>query len=190
MEGDAMYFNVPGPENTGETLKIAVREAIGRKIPEIVVATTTGTTAFTAAEEVRNQGYGGKLICVTHVYGSRENGKNPLPEEDREKLKKQGVILCTAAHALSGAERCLSRKFQGAYPVEIIAHTLRMLGQGMKVCVEITAMALDAGLIQYGVPVLGVGGTGRGADTAVIITPGYTNAILETKVHEILCKPL
>ena len=184
-----MYFNLPGPENTGETLKIAVREAMERQISYIVAATTTGATAFACAEEVRKQGYKGKLICVTHVYGSRENGKNPLPEEDREKLKNQGVQFCTAAHALSGAERCLSRKFQGVYPVEMIAHTLRILGDGMKVCVEITAMALDAGLIPYGKQVIGVGGTGRGADTAVIITPSYTNAILGSRVNEILCKP-
>ena len=184
-----MYYDSPGPEHTGETLKIAVHEAMDRKINEIVVATTTGATAFAAAEEAGKQGYRGKLICVTHVYGSRENGKNPLPEDDREKLKGMGVILCTAAHALSGAERCLSRRFQGIYPAEIIAHTLRMLGSGMKVCVEITAMALDAGLIPCGIPVIAAGGTGRGADTAVIITPAYTNAILEAKIHEILCKP-
>ena len=184
-----MYFNVPGSDNTGETLKIAVRTAIERQISHIVVATTTGATAFAAAEEVRKQVYGGTLVCVTHVYGSRENGKNPIPESDREKLKSQGVVLCTAAHALSGAERCMSRKFQGVYPVEIIAHTLRMLGAGMKVCVEIAAMALDAGLIPYGKPVIAVGGTGKGADTAVTISPAYTNAIFDTKVHEILCKP-
>ena len=184
-----MYFEKAGQENTGEALRIALREAGERQIPYVLAASTTGATAFALAEEGRKQGYGGKLICVSHVYGSKENGKNPIPEEDREELKKQGIILCTAAHALSGAERALSRKFQGTYPVEIIAHTLRMLGQGMKVCVEIGAMALDAGLIPWGQPVIALGGTGRGADTAVILSPSYTNAILDTKIHEILCKP-
>ena len=184
-----MYFNSSGPENTGEALKIAVREAGERKISYILAASTSGATAFALAEEGRKQGYRGKLICVSHVYGSRENGKNPIPEGDREELKKLGMIICTAAHALSGAERGLSRKFQGVYPVEIIAHTLRMLGAGMKVCVEIGAMALDAGLIPWGQPVIALGGTSRGADTAVILSPAYTNAILDTKIHEILCKP-
>ena len=184
-----MYFDSPGPENTVETVKIAVGEAVKRQIPCIVVASNTGTTARTLVEESRAQKYGGKLICVPHVYGFKEGGKNELLDEDRAALENHGVKICIAAHALSGTERGLSRKFQGVYPVEIIAHTLRMLGQGTKVCVEIAVMALDAGLVPYGKPVIALGGTGRGADTAAILTPGYSNSVLDTKIHEILCKP-
>jgi len=184
-----MYFDSPGPENTGETVKIAVREAVERRIPCIVVASNTGATARALAVESRALSYGGKLICVPHVYGFREGGKNELTEEDRAALEGLGVKICVAAHALSGAERALSRKFQGVYPVEIIAHTLRMLGQGTKVCVEIAVMALDAGLLPYGKPVIAIGGSGRGADTAALLTPGYSSSVLDTKIHEILCKP-
>jgi len=184
-----MYFDSPGPENTGETIKIAVREAKERQISHIVVASNTGATAFALAEEARKQGYNGKLVCVTHVCGFKENLINELSDENREKLEKQGIRTCTAAHALSGAERCLSRKFQGSYPVEIIAHTLRMLGQGLKVGLETSVMALDAGLIPYGKPVIALGGTGRGTDTAAILTPGYSNSVLDSRIHEIICKP-
>jgi len=184
-----MYFDSPGPENTVETAKTAVREAKERQISHIVVASNTGATAFALAEEARKQGYDGALICVSHVYGFKENGKNELSDENREKLEKQGVRICTAAHALSGAERCLSRKFQGVNPVEIIAHTLRMQGQGLKVCVEIAVMSLDAGLVPYGKPVIALGGTGQGADTAAILTPGYSSSVLDTRIHEIICKP-
>ena len=75
------------------------------------------------------------------------------------------------------------------YPVEIIAHTLRMISAGTKVCVEIGAMAMDAGVLEYGKPVVCIGGTGRNADTACVVTPSYTASILETKVNEFLCKP-
>ena len=184
-----MYFDSPGPENTGETAKIAINRAKELRISHIVVASNTGAAAFALAEEGRKQAYSGKLVCVTHVYGFKEGGKNELSDEDRQKLESQGIRLCTAAHTLSGAERALSRKFQGVYPVEIIAHTLRMFGQGMKVCVEIAAMALDAGLIPFGEPVLALGGSGRGADTAAILTPGYSSSVLDTMIHEILCKP-
>ena len=184
-----MYFDSPGPENTGETVKIAVQEAVRRQIPCIVVASNTGATVRALAEEGRKQGYSGVIVCVTHVCGFKEAGKNELSDEDRTALESQGVKVYTAAHALSGAERALSRKFQGVYPVELIAHTLRMLGQGTKVCVEIAAMALDAGLVPYGKPVIALGGTGRGADTAAILTPGYSSSIFDTKIHEILCKP-
>jgi hypothetical protein len=97
--------------------------------------------------------------------------------------------VLTTTHVLSGAERGLSRKFGGVYPVEIIAHTLRMFGQGVKVCVEVAVMALDAGMIPYGEEVIAVGGTGRGADTAVIIKPAHANSILDTWISEIICKP-
>ena len=40
-------------------------------------------------------------------------------------------------------------KFKGVYPTDIVAMALRLLGQGFKVCVEISVMALDAGLIPY-----------------------------------------
>ena len=50
-------------------------------------------------------------------------------------------------------------------------------------------MALDCGSIEYGRPVVCVAGTGRGADTVCILTPGYTASLFDTRVHEILCKP-
>ena len=184
-----MHFNKPGTESTGETVRIAIQEAKERQISHVIAASNTGFTAFALAEEARKQGYGGKLICVSHAYGFKENGKNDLADEDREKLERQGVKVHTATHVLSGAERCLSRRFQGIYPVEIIAHSLRMLGQGIKVCVEISVMALDAGLIPYGKPVIALGGTGGGADSASILTPGHGRSILDTRIHEILCKP-
>ena len=184
-----MHFDLPGTGNTAETLRISVSEAKQRQISHIIVASNTGATAFALVEEAKKQGYEGKLICVTHVYGFEENGKNELSDENRSSLEKHGMRVHTTAHALTGAERGLSKKFQGVYPVEMIAHSLRMFGQGMKVCAEIAVMALNAGLIPFGKPVIGIGGTNRGADTASIITPGYSSSILTTKIHEILCKP-
>ena len=184
-----MYFDLPGTENTARTVNIAIEEAIKRQISHIVVASNTGDTIFTLAEEGRKLGFSGHFVCVTHVYGFKEKGTNELSDEKRTELEKQGIRVCTAAHTLTGSERGLSRKFQGVYPVEIIAHTLRMLGQGVKVCVETSVMALDAGLIPYGKQVIALGGTGRGVDTALILTPGYSSSVLDTRIHEILCKP-
>ncbi|MDR3166366.1 MAG: hypothetical protein LBT93_00350 [Treponema sp.] len=184
-----MYFETEGPGNTEETIRIAVQEGRERQISHIVVASNSGKTAEALAEEAEKRGYPGQLVCVTHVYGFREKGTNELGDEGRRALEARGVKVYTASHVLSGAERGLSRKFHGVYPVEIIAHTLRIFGQGVKVSVEIAVMALDGGLIPYGVPVIGIGGTGGGADTAVILIPAHAGAILETRVREVLCKP-
>jgi hypothetical protein len=184
-----MYFNAPGPGNTAAVMELVIQEGLKRNISHIIVASNTGKTAEVLAGEAKKAGYTGKLVCVTHVNGFQENGKNELTGENRARLERLGVQFYTTSHLLSGAERAISRKFQGAYPVEIIAHSLRMLGQGMKVCVEISVMALDGGLIPWGKPVIAIGGSGSGADTAVILSPAHANAIFETKVHEIICKP-
>ena len=63
-----------------------------------------------------------------------------------------------------------------------------MFGQGMKVCVEIVAMAGDAGLIPIG-DVIAVAGTGRGADTVVVVAANSTNRLFDIKIREILAKP-
>jgi hypothetical protein len=129
------------------------------------------------------------VVVVTHVDGMKTPGENEAPADVRKELQDAGAVVITAAHALSGVERSISGKFGGAYPVEIMAHTLRLLSQGVKVCVEISCMALDAGAIAYRRPVVALGGTGRGLDTACVVTAGYSAKIFDTRVHEILCKP-
>ena len=181
-------FEKASPENTLPTLKIAIEKAMELST-DIIFSTTTGASAFTALEVAKELNYTGKLIAVSHVWGMSEAGKNTLSNEDRQKLEEAGMIIVTAGHALSGVERAISGKFGGAYPTEIIAHALRMISAGVKVCVEIGAMAMDAGKSKYGLPVVTIGGTGRGLDTACLITPSYSSKIFETRVHEIMCKP-
>lgn len=178
-----MYFDKPGKENTKETVSEAIKTANERGISYIVVASNTGETAKFF------KGSGLNIIVVSHVYGFSTKGENEMKDEVKGELKDLGMKVITAAHALSGAERGLTKKFGGVYPSEIMAFTLRMFGQGVKVCVEISSMALDAGAIPYDSEIIAVGGTGRGADTAVILKPEYTDDILNTKICEIICKP-
>lgn len=185
---DKMTFSKPGPENTEQTLRLAL-EAAAQNEWALVVASNTGSTAVKLLELAKTNGFSGKIVMVGQVDGFSAPGTNALAAETRALLEEQGVRIVTAAHALSGAERGISRKFGGVYPAELIAASLRMLSQGVKVCVEIAMMALDCGAIPYGRPVVCVGGTGRGADTVCVVTPAYTANLLDTKVHEILCKP-
>ncbi len=181
-------FEHTGMENTQKSLEIAINAAKARDL-DLVIATTGGATIPQALELSKKLDYQGKLVAVTHAFGSRDKGKNILEPAVMEQFRQAGVTVVTAAHALSGAERGLSRKWQGIYPVEIVANTLKMFGQGTKVCVEIAMMALDCGAIDYGRQIIAVGGTGRGADTVCRLTPEYTSDLMGTKIHEILCKP-
>jgi hypothetical protein len=181
-------FEQVSAENTPVAIKLALDKAIELET-DIVLSTTTGASAFMAAELAEKADYKGRIIVITHAWGSKNPGENNLSDENRQKLTDSGLLLVTAAHTLSGVERAMSGKFGGVYPAEIMAHTLRMFSQGVKVCVEIGAMALDAGAIREPRAVVTLGGTGRGLDTVCVLTPGYSAKIFETRIHEILCKP-
>lgn len=179
-------WKTAGPENTTATLETAVRRAATENIRWLVVASNTGATARKALELA-----GDKLsiICITHHVGFQGPGIDEMPDEERCYLSDQGVKILTTTHVLAGVDRSVRTKFGGIYPPEIMANALRMLGQGVKVCVEISIMALDAGLIPYGEPIIAVGGSRSGADTAAIIRPAHSNHVFDLKVEEILCKP-
>ena len=159
-----IVYEVPGKQHTAETLRLAAERARAADVHLVL----------------------DKLVIVGSV---PDKGVQKMRPEVQEALARKGVPLVLASHVLSGAERGLSTKMGGIYPVEIIAHTLRMLSQGVKVCLECSVMALDAGAIPYGEKVVAVGGTGHGADTACTLTPAGANAVLDCKIHEILCKP-
>ncbi len=167
--------------NTQETVELAIKTAREKNIKDIVVASTSGNTL-----DYFKDNHDLHIVGVTTVY---VEGKNKMTEEKRNELEESGIELVTAGHALSGVERCFSRKFGGYGPIEIMAHTLRMFSQGTKVCVECSTMALDAGKIPYNQPIVAVAGSGKGADTILILTPSYTNAVLDTKIHEIVTMP-
>jgi hypothetical protein len=81
------------------------------------------------------------------------------------------------------------KKLQTYELEEIMAYTLRIFGEGMKVACEISLMAADAGLIRTGEPTVAIAGSGRGADTAIVLTAANAQAFFEMKVMEVLCKP-
>ena len=178
-----MIFEKAGRENTAATVELVKKTAAERGIKHIVVASNTGETAALF------KGMDINVVCIGQVSGFTEKGVNVMTKEMKEDLKANGVNVYHTSHALSGVERGISNKAKGMYPAEIISHTLRMLSQGVKVCVEIAIMALDGDMIPYGEEIIAVGGTGRGADTAVIMTPSHANSVFDNRIHEILCMP-
>ena len=83
----------------------------------------------------------------------------------------------------------MRKKFNSSSPGEIIAQSLRMLGVGMKVGIECTVMAADAGLVNTDEDIIAIAGTGSGADTAFVVRPVNSQDLFDLKVKEILCKP-
>lgn len=178
-----MYWNKKGKANTDATLAAALNRGRVLNLKHLVIASSTGATA----EKVLDSGF--EVVCVTSHSGFSGPGKNRMDPAIQQKLQNKGAAILTTTHLLAGVDRALRFKFQGLYPAEIIAGSLRLFGEGLKVCVEISVMALDAGLIPYGEEIIAVGGTGAGADTACVILPAHSNYFFDTVIKEIICKP-
>ncbi|HAD82187.1 MAG: hypothetical protein A2509_00735 [Candidatus Edwardsbacteria bacterium RIFOXYD12_FULL_50_11] len=179
------YFDQSGPVNTEETLRLALSRARDLNIKNILVATTSGATAIRTAEIFPDF----NLVAVTHSTGFSFKDAQELTDGNKQILEKKGVKILTCQHALGGVNRAVRRKMNSYQLDEIIAYTLRTMGQGFKVCLEMALMAADAGLVSVQQEAVAVGGTGSGADTAVVLTPANAQDFFDLKVHEVICKP-
>jgi len=181
MEEKITYFEGGGQQYTDEALKIAKEYADKHGIRSVVVASTRG---FTAEKAFEIFGTDKNLVIVTHVYGFRGANSIEFPAKLREKLEGSGVKVITAAHAMGGVNR-LAEGSIGS----IIADTLRIFCQGVKVAVEIAAEAADAGYVRTDEEIVAVAGTGKGADTVLVIQPANSRQLFEMDVKKVLAMP-
>jgi uncharacterized protein len=179
------YFTKPGPSNTDATLSLAAERARKLSIGTIVLASSSGATALKALKLFEKNA----IVCVTHSTGFEGKDIQELSPRRRKDLEKAGCRVLTCQHAFGGVNRAVRRILNTYQLDEILAYTLRTIGQGFKVCVEIALMAADAGLVSTKREALCIGGTGTGCDTAVILTPANAQSFFELKIHEIVCKP-
>jgi len=200
MKRTTVIFEKPGKEHTEETLRVALEAAKERGIDTVVVSTTTGTTGEKAVEVFKGSRI--KLVFVTHQSGYRGSGIQLVPAETKKKLEKTGTVeTCTdvltgGVNVGMGRQRPeVSEPQQGSLPFIVppvnvlVANTLRLFSQGVKVCAEVAMMAADCGAVQVGKPVVCVAGSHAGADTAMVISPAESNRMRDLKLHEILVKP-
>lgn len=185
MEVKAVYFTQPGSENTEEVLHIARQRAEEMGIKTILVASTSGNTAVKAVRVFKEM----KEIAVSHAAGFREPNTQEFTEENRRIVESKGGTVLTTTHTFSGVSRAMRKKFNTYVIGEIIAYTLRVLGQGMKVVCEIALMAADSGLVRTDEDVISIAGSSRGADTAVVLRQVNSQDFFDLRIKEILCKP-
>ena len=181
------YFKNPGPTNTRAVLETVLKRAKELSIKKILVSTCSGRTAFEALDIL---GSDFNIIAVTHVTGFQKPNLQELGEESRKELESKGITVLTCQHAFGGIGRAIRNKLATFQIDEIIAFTLRTFGQGTKVAIELALMAADAGLIRTDQDVISIGGTGKGADTALLLQPANSFHFFDLKVKEILCKPV
>ena len=148
-------------------------------------ASTGGSTAIEAMDIFKDY----NPIIVTHSTGFYNPNEQEMPDETRKELENLGAKVLTCLHSFGGIGRAVRKQLNTYELDDIIANTLRIMGEGMKVGCEITLMAADAGLIKTTAETVSISGTGRGADTALVLKPANTQNFFDLKIKEILCKP-
>jgi hypothetical protein len=176
IRSQIVYFSKPGSHNTDELTHIVSDRLERGDIEAVVVATSTGGTALRFAEALQ----GATRIFAVNFQPSRWNSHSKPDPETRTVAEKAGVVF-------------MPEKPEARYLKDIPGHSpdsFRRLGQGMKVAVEVVMQAVEVGHIPSGARVIGVGGTSRGADVAVVVKAAGPDELSKLWVSEILAKPL
>ncbi|NLO07780.1 MAG: hypothetical protein GX131_18325 [candidate division WS1 bacterium] len=176
-------FAEAGAGNTDATLQAAAERAETLAIDQLVVATSTGRTALRATEC-----FDGRIIAVTLSAGHWATYCPPEPETIAA-CAERGVEVLTCTHSLFGGIDGAISSVGGIAASEIIARTYYTICQGAKVAVECVLMAADAGLLEMDREVIGIAGTGGGADTALVLSPAFSNTFFDLRIREIIAKP-
>ncbi len=184
-EKSIVYYEASGEVNTEATLLRAKERAKSLGIQNIVVASTTGRTGVKACKVFE----GFNLVIVRHHAGFQSPGSQQMHPDSERVILASGARIVTASHAFSGVERAMRTKRGTIGPLELIADTLRIFGEGTKVCLEIAVMAADAGAIPVGTRVVAIAGTSKGADAALVVRPAHSNNFFDLYVSEIIAKP-
>jgi len=168
-----VYFAEPGPENTDDVLDAVAKRLKEGNIKTVVVASTSGRTGLKFAETLRGKA---KVIAISH-------------EEMEPKLKKDiiklGGMAVDKTHLPFGEE-----------DMDKVKDTFYTLGQGFKVAVEVILIATDKELTKPYKDVIGVAGTDRGSDTAIVARATSTKEIFnkdvekKLEIREIIAMPL
>jgi hypothetical protein len=187
MELSTLVFETGGKHNTEATLQIARERALALGIQQIVVASSHGYTARQAHALLAPAGI--QVIAVTICHGFEDKGW-AMPAATKAELRAMGIVVHTGTHAVGATVgTSFSARYGGPAPEEIVRDTLYRFSQGMKVAVECLLMAADAGLLDMSREVIAVGGSGDGADTAIVCKPAYPRTFHDLEIREVLAKP-
>jgi hypothetical protein len=207
MESTTIYFEKGGEANTDVVLAAARQRAKDLGIKTVIVASSRGATAVRAVDVFE----GMKVVIVGHEYGHIEPNATDFLDENRRIIESKGGRIVAGIHGFGGIDNAFRLRptfpAGGAPPAggpggpppgmpapmpvpgEIIARTLGLFCRGMKVATEITIMAADAGQVRTDEDVIAIGGSSRGADTAIVIKPANAARFFELRIREIICKP-
>lgn len=195
LKREVYYFDEPGTQNTQYVVEAVVNRLEAGGIENIVVASTSGETAVKFARSLEGKG---RMICVSEAPYRREWGEEwpCLRPEHKEELQKLGVTVIDMVPYVFHGSVLEAARWNTTFPERLVKETLYCFGQGMKVAVEVVLIATSCGYLSPCEEVIGVGGSGEGADTAIVLRATYPASIFDRdpgkrlEIREVLAMPL
>ena len=189
------YFTEPGEENTESVIEAVSQRLEAGGVNKIVVASTSGETAIKFARSLKGKA---ELVSVAEAPYRREWGENwpCLKPEFRQELEQLGVAIIANAPYIFHSSPLDSARWADASPERLVKETLYCFGQGMKVAVEVALLAVSCGYITPFEDVIGVGGSGKGVDTAILLRATYPACLFDKnpakrlEIKEIIAMPV
>ena len=170
------YFTAKGRQNTDALMEVVAERLKEGGIEAVVVATTSGRSALRAAEMLPR----GTRIIGAHFQAAYWD-EYPKPDEATQKKAEALGVKFMPKEPTAKYLKDIS---------ESVPNTLRRLGQGMKVAVEVAMQAVEVGHVAKGAKVISIGGTGKGSDVAIVVEAAGSADFSRLWVSEILAKPL
>jgi hypothetical protein len=180
------YFEDAGEKNTNSTIEAAYERAKEGDIKYVVVASHRGNTVLKLAEKFKDLDV--QVVGVTVAASTKQENIDAWNKHVPE-MEKLGVKMHRGIYSFAGVERAIKARWGGAGPAVLMGDTLRILGEGVKVGVDVSLMAADAGMIPVGEKVMTIAGTSRGADTCMIVKSAFSSKFFDLAIQEIVCKP-
>ena len=194
IKREVYYFDEPGEGNTQFVIEAVAQRVEIDGIGKVIIASTSGETAAQFARKLKGKA---ELICVSEAPYRREWGEEwpCLKQEFRQELEKLGVIIIDKAPYVFHNSVLEAARWAAIFPERLVKETLYCFGQGMKVAVEVALIGVSCGYVTPYEDVIGVGGSGKGADTAIVLRATHPASLFDKdpakrlEVKEIIAMP-
>ena len=188
------YFSEPGEENTRWVIEAVSQRLEAGGIGKVIIASTSGKTAVEFARTLKGKA---ELICVSEAPYRREWGEQwpCLKQSFRRELEKLEVAVIDRAPYVLHSSVLEAARWPSTSPERLVKETLYSFGQGMKVAVEVALTAVSCGYVTPYEDVIGVGGSGKGADTAIVLRATYPASLFDKdpakrlEIKEVIAMP-
>jgi len=189
------YFNEPGEGDTQLVIEAVSQRLEAGGVDKVIVASDSGETAAKFAANLKGKA---ELFCVSGGPGRRARGEEwpCLKQELKQEMERLGVVIIDRAPSVFHSSVLETAEGVGAFPERLMKETLYCFGQGMKVAVEVALMAVSSGYVAPYQDVIAVGGSGTGADTAIVLRATYPSVLFDKdpskkmEIKEIIAMPI